>query len=111
MAIDAAGQHMSPEIAAELHDLRTRLAAVANPPREVFLALYDGAEPELFTTVEAARECCDDLAKTVAELEGRGVEFTDEVSDRGYGLVIHFKMPGGFEGELYQPRYEMKRQG
>lgn len=57
---------MSPKIAAELNNLRTRLAGMANPPRELFLALYDGAEPELFTTVEAARECCDDLAKTDA---------------------------------------------
>ncbi|MFF0790425.1 hypothetical protein [Streptomyces spiralis] len=53
-------------VAVELNDLRTRLAGMANPPREVFLALYDGAEPELFATVEAARACCDDLAKTDA---------------------------------------------
>ena len=53
-------------VVVELNDLRTRLAGMANPPREVFLALYDGAEPELFATVEAARECCDDLAKTDA---------------------------------------------
>ncbi|MFF5589681.1 hypothetical protein [Streptomyces hygroscopicus] len=66
MAIDAEQRHMTPEMAAELHDLRTRLAGMANPPREVFLALYDGAEPELFATAEAARECCDDLAKTDA---------------------------------------------
>lgn len=62
MAIDSAGRHMSPEVAAELHDLRTRLAGMANPPRELFLALYDGTEPELFTTAEAARACCNDLA-------------------------------------------------
>lgn len=53
-------------VVVELNDLHTRLAGMANPPREVFLALYEGAEPELFTTVEAARECCDDLAKTDA---------------------------------------------
>ena len=40
-----------------------------------------------------------------AELKARGVEFTGDVSDRGYGLVIHFKMPGNFEVELYQPHY------
>lgn len=50
----------------ELNDLRMRLAGMANPPREVFLALYESAEPELFTTAEAARECCDDYAKTDA---------------------------------------------
>lgn len=49
---------------------------------------------------------CDDLEKTVAELKQRGVEFTDEISDAGYGRVIHFKMPGDFEVQLYQPHYE-----
>lgn len=48
---------------------------------------------------------CDDLQATIAELKARGVEFTDEVSCRIYGLVIHFKMPGNFEAELYQPHY------
>ncbi len=48
---------------------------------------------------------CDDIKKTVAELKGRGVEFTDEIQDFGYGLGTHFKMPGNFEVQLYQPRY------
>jgi predicted enzyme related to lactoylglutathione lyase len=48
---------------------------------------------------------CDDITKTIAELKARGVEFTDEISDQGYGLVIHFSMSGNFEVELYQPRY------
>lgn len=48
---------------------------------------------------------CDDIAKTVAELKARGVEFTEPVADHGYGLVTHFKVPGGFAVQLYQPRY------
>jgi catechol 2,3-dioxygenase-like lactoylglutathione lyase family enzyme len=51
---------------------------------------------------------CDDIKKTVAELKRRGVEFTGEVEDHGYGLVTHFRVPGDFEVQLYQPRY-MKR--
>lgn len=51
---------------------------------------------------------CDDIETTVSELQGRGVEFTDAISDRGYGLVTHFTMPGGVEVELYQPRYQKK---
>ncbi len=31
--------------------------------------------------------------------------FTDEIRDVGYGHAIHFEVPGGFELELYQPRY------
>ncbi len=48
---------------------------------------------------------CDDIEKTIEELKGRGVEFTDEIADEGYGLVTHFKMPGDFAVQLYQPRY------
>jgi catechol 2,3-dioxygenase-like lactoylglutathione lyase family enzyme len=48
---------------------------------------------------------CDDIEKTVAELRARGVEFTGEVEDHGYGLVTHFRVPGDFEIQLYQPRY------
>jgi hypothetical protein len=51
---------------------------------------------------------CDDIHQTVAELKGRGVEFTDEIADHGYGLVTHFKVPGNFAVQLYQPRYVKK---
>ena len=49
---------------------------------------------------------CDDIHRTVAELKGRGVEFTDEIQDHGYGLVTQFRMPGDFAVQLYQPRYK-----
>jgi hypothetical protein len=32
----------------------------------------------------------------------------DDVQDHGYGLVTHFRVPGGFAVQLYQPRYEKK---
>jgi predicted enzyme related to lactoylglutathione lyase len=48
---------------------------------------------------------CDDIEKTVTELKGRGVEFTDGARDVGYGLATHFVMPGNLNVELYQPRY------
>jgi predicted enzyme related to lactoylglutathione lyase len=48
---------------------------------------------------------CDDIAATVADLMARGVEFTDEASEAGYGFVTHFRMPGGFAVQLYQPKY------
>ncbi|HEV2970082.1 MAG TPA: VOC family protein [Pirellulales bacterium] len=52
---------------------------------------------------------CDDIATTVADLKARGVEFTEPVSDQGFGLVTHFKMPGGIEVQLYEPRYSKSR--
>lgn len=49
--------------------------------------------------------CCDNVEKTVADLKARGVEFTEGITDHGYGLVTHFKLPGVGEVQLYQPRY------
>ena len=49
---------------------------------------------------------CDDIEATVAELRGRGVEFSGPVEDHGYGLVTHILAPGGLALQLYQPRYE-----
>ena len=51
---------------------------------------------------------CDDITKTVAELKNRGVEFTSEIADHGYGLVTFFRMPGDLLVQLYQPRYAKK---
>lgn len=48
---------------------------------------------------------CDNIRQTVAELKARGVEFVDEIRDAGYGLTTHFKVPGDFTVELYQPQY------
>ena len=49
---------------------------------------------------------CDDIEKTVAELKVKGVEFIDAIANHGYGLVTHFKVPGNFAVQLYQPLYE-----
>jgi hypothetical protein len=49
---------------------------------------------------------CDDIVTTVKELTARGVEFTQEVEDHGYGLVTFFKVPGDFKVQLYQPSYK-----
>jgi predicted enzyme related to lactoylglutathione lyase len=48
---------------------------------------------------------CDDINTTVAELRGRGVEFTQEPQDRGFGFVTHLTAPGGIKVMLYQPKY------
>ncbi|MBS1772580.1 MAG: hypothetical protein JST82_06960 [Bacteroidetes bacterium] len=48
---------------------------------------------------------CDDIKNTVAELKEKGVEFDDDIQDHGYGFVTHFKVPGNFSIQLYQPKY------
>jgi hypothetical protein len=51
---------------------------------------------------------CDDIHQTVAELRLRGVDFTRDVKDEGFGLTTHFKMPGDVDVQLYQPLYQKK---
>jgi predicted enzyme related to lactoylglutathione lyase len=48
---------------------------------------------------------CDDIESTVAELKSKGVKFEGNIQDHGYGLVTHFKVPGDFTIQLYQPKY------
>jgi hypothetical protein len=48
---------------------------------------------------------CDDIKGTVADMKKRGVKFTADVADHGYGLVTYFEAPGGITVQLYEPRY------
>ncbi|HWP30575.1 MAG TPA: VOC family protein [Fimbriimonadales bacterium] len=49
---------------------------------------------------------CDDLQATMEELKQRGVEFTMDIVDQGYGFVTRFRLPDGTEVDLYQPKYK-----
>ena len=48
---------------------------------------------------------CDDINATVAELETKGVEFTKEISEQGFGLITSLRLPDGDELALYEPRH------
>jgi catechol 2,3-dioxygenase-like lactoylglutathione lyase family enzyme len=50
---------------------------------------------------------CDDVKATVEELKGKGVEFTSEIIDAGFGLLVNLRVPGGGEIGLYEPRHPM----
>lgn len=52
---------------------------------------------------------CDNIEQTVADLRARGVEFTEGITDAGYGRFTHFRVPGRFEVQLYEPRYVKRR--
>jgi hypothetical protein len=49
---------------------------------------------------------CDDLDATRAELEARGVEFTTGIQDEEWGRLTRFRMPGGIDVQLYEPKYQ-----
>jgi catechol 2,3-dioxygenase-like lactoylglutathione lyase family enzyme len=50
---------------------------------------------------------CDDIHKTVDELNARGVEFSGPPTDQRFGLLTSIKVPGGGVLGLYEPRHEM----
>lgn len=64
----------------------------------------DEKDPSLAGTHDVSFYC-DDIHGTVAKLKERGVEFTEDVKDQGFGFVTHFKIPGGVKVLLYEPKY------
>ncbi len=48
---------------------------------------------------------CDDIHGTVGALKAKGVEFTGEPADRGWGILATLRIPGGGEIGLYEPRH------
>jgi len=53
-------------------------------------AVLEGARPTPEVVARARAALLDEIAP---------------IADRGFGFVTKFKVPGGFEIELYQPKY------
>jgi hypothetical protein len=71
----------------------------ALPPAELAVHPSDGdARHELFLM-------CDDIHAALAELRGRGVAVTRDVTDQGWGLLAAIGLPDGSDLHLYQPRH------
>ena len=69
------------------------------PPAELAAHPTDGdAHHELYLM-------CEDVRATVEELGRKGVGFTREISDEGFGLMTVLRLPGGSELALYEPRH------
>jgi catechol 2,3-dioxygenase-like lactoylglutathione lyase family enzyme len=70
------------------------------PPTEIAVHPTDGPEmQELYLM-------CDDVEATVENLTAKGVEFTQPVTDARWGRLTRFRLPGGGEVGLYEPRHE-----
>jgi predicted enzyme related to lactoylglutathione lyase len=71
----------------------------ALPPAELGVhPIDDGGHHELYLM-------CDDIEQTVEDLKAKGVEFTGDITDAGFGRLTSFKIPGGAELSLYQPKH------
>ncbi|MFF2851977.1 VOC family protein [Streptomyces sp. NPDC058001] len=70
------------------------------PPTEVAVHPTDGPETQELYLM------CDDVDATVTDLTAKGVEFTQPVTDARWGRLTRFRLPGGGEVGLYEPRHE-----
>jgi hypothetical protein len=46
---------------------------------------------------------CDDIAATLAELQAKGVEVAEPISEQPWGLLAAIKIPGDDVLRIYQP--------
>jgi len=70
-----------------------------SPPAELAVHPTEGSpKHELYLM-------CDDIEKTVEELSAKGVEFTSEISDQGWGRLTTLAVPGAGDLGLYEPRH------
>jgi predicted enzyme related to lactoylglutathione lyase len=49
---------------------------------------------------------CDDIATTVEELRGKGIEVRGDPEDEGWGITTTLVLPGDLEVMLYEPRHQ-----
>ena len=71
------------------------------PPAELAVHPSDGpAGFELYFM-------CDNLEATMNELQDKGVEFTDDVSEERWGRLTRFRLPGGAEVGMYEPHHPL----
>jgi catechol 2,3-dioxygenase-like lactoylglutathione lyase family enzyme len=72
----------------------------AMPPAELAMHPTDGPTGhELYLM-------CDDLDATMEELRGKGVDFAD-ISEERWGRLTRFRLPGGGDVGLYEPRHPL----
>jgi predicted enzyme related to lactoylglutathione lyase len=48
---------------------------------------------------------CDDVHATVQQLEAKGAQFTEKITEERWGLTTAFTLPGGGQLGLYEPRH------
>jgi catechol 2,3-dioxygenase-like lactoylglutathione lyase family enzyme len=73
----------------------------ALPPAEV------GVHPSEGATKHELCLMCDDLAATMDELRGEGIDFRGDVEHDAWGDWVMMALPGGVEMMLYEPRHQL----
>ncbi|CAM4105666.1 hypothetical protein NOGI109294_25180 [Nocardiopsis gilva] len=70
------------------------------PPAEIAVHPTESLESHEFYFM------CDDVEATMRELTAKGVDFTQPITDAGWGRLTRFRLPGGGEIGMYEPRHE-----
>ena len=71
----------------------------AAPPAEIAVHPTDGdPQHEVYLM-------CNDIAAIVAQFEECGIRTDGPISDRGWGLLATFVLPGGERIGIYEPRH------
>ncbi|MFH9958387.1 VOC family protein [Streptomyces roseolus] len=70
------------------------------PPAEIAVhpAEEGGPRPEVYLM-------CEDLSRTLADLDDKGVEISRAVTDEQWGRLAAVRLPSGTELPLYEPRH------
>lgn len=76
----------------------------ALPPAELGIHPAEGPTFESGVRHQLAL-MCDDIALTVAELRGKGVDVRGEPEDEGWGITTTLVLPGGVDVMLHEPRH------
>lgn len=73
----------------------------ALPPAEL------GVHPSEGDTSHELWLICNDLDGTIAELRGRGIDFTGEPMEEDFGTWIRMRLPGDVHVPLYEPKHPL----
>jgi catechol 2,3-dioxygenase-like lactoylglutathione lyase family enzyme len=70
------------------------------PPSEL------GIHPSQYEVRRDVSLMCDDLERTMSELQAKGIQFEGEPLDEGWGITTTMVLPGDTKLMLYEPRHE-----
>lgn len=73
------------------------------PPGE--LGVHPAASPGAPSGHHELFLMCDDIEQATDELRRHGADITDDIADRGFGLVTSVRIPGGGTLGLYEPKH------
>ena len=68
------------------------------PPAEIAVHPADGPAHQISLM-------CDDLEATKAELTAKGIAFSGEPMEAGFGITVTMVLPGNVEVMLYEPKH------